>query len=422
MTDDDRDDPVDRDALDSFTVPEPSRDLGDRFTSALAGVTATVRVTSVADSRRVWASLASIAAIAAVVAALAWPASSESGASSPGVRTTLSLGRRGVAVVEAGGRVAWEIEPAGATRVRQEAGSVFYRVEPGGAFVVATPAGDVAVRGTCFRVEVAPDGTVITVYEGKVAVDNYHGHLDLTAGDRAVATTDGPPRVAPPGNTAPVAMWRLLADTNARERAQAERIAALEAQLAAAKPVPSVEAIGPAREMKHPFDLSPADLADYAKQCKVLVDVPPIAGSTLMDQIIDDGMSKASLAADERAAVRRTIASFQAAYQTQLQELYRELTGEDASLDPLTLILEITQKTPPGDLAAAYEQISAERAGLRPVGKGTVIERYLRFAASSSDSFERQLAAEIGAARARVFRRTWGGVNIDPGCPTKGQP
>ena len=407
--------------LDAFGVPEPSPGAGDRFSAALVGAS------SVADGgarRRAIAGIASIAAIAAVVALLAWPSRvGGSGASSPAERTTASLAGRGVAVIEAGARLAWEVDAIGAARLHQDAGDVFYRVEPGAPFVVATPAGDVTVRGTCFRVElVAAGAALVTVYEGRVAVANHHGQLEVAAGERAIATSDAVPRTMPPPGTPPMTVWQSLGDLTARDRAQRERIAALEAQLAAAQ---GVEAIGPARPMKHPFDPSQAELVELAKQCNVIIDVPPVAGSTLMDQIIDDGMRTADLTADERAAVRRVIAKFQASYQGDLVELYRELTGEDAALDPLTAILEITQKSTPTDLSAAYEKISAERAGLRPVqadAKAPVIERYLRFAGTAADSFERQLAAEIGAARARAFRRTWGGVNLDPGCPKQGHP
>jgi ferric-dicitrate binding protein FerR (iron transport regulator) len=334
MTDDERDteprelaapdEPLDRELLEAFAVPDPSPDLGDRFSVALAaGAPAPAPVATAQDRSRIWGGIASIAAIAAVVAVLAWPPyGGESGARSATVRTTAALAHRGVAVLEAGGRIAWEIDAMGGARVHQDEGDVFYRVEPGGAFVVVTPAGEVSVHGTCFRVELAAGATIVTVYEGLVQLANSHGRIQLAAGERATSTADTAPH-AP----APIAAADSPSDLVARDRAQRERIAALEAQLAA-RPAPSVEAIGPAHEMKHPFDVSPAELADYAKQCKVLVDAPPIAGSTLMDQITDDGMRKAQLTADERAAVRRVIASFHAGYQTQLQALYHELTGE----------------------------------------------------------------------------------------------
>jgi len=47
------------------------------------------------------------------------------------------------------------------------------------------------------------------------------------------------------------------------------------------------------------------------------------------------------------------------------------------------------------------------------------MERYLRQGIAAGDSFERDLAAEIGASRAREFRRTWGMASFEPGCQVR---
>jgi FecR-like protein len=411
MSDDDR---LDRAVLDTYEVPEPSTDLGDRFLARLAAP-------APRRGRTQWiAAAGTLVAVAAVIALVAFRTTPEdqsaSGARRATARTTEALGRRGVAVLEAGGALAWEIAGDGTAALHQDRGDVFYRVEPGGPFVVTTPAAEVSVHGTCFRVELEPSGVVVTVYEGKVALANARGRIELLAGEHGIATTDAAPRALAVPTLATVPQ-PSVAELLARDRAQRDRIAELEARLARTGP----EAIGAVQDGKRPFEMTQAELAELATTCKVPLDVPPSAGSTLMDQIIAEGARKAGLTDADRAAVARVVEAFQPAYQNELEQLYREITGEQtAPLDPLTLILEITQKTPAAELPVAYQRVSAERAGLRAAptaGNAPVIDRYLRFAIAASDNFERQLAAEIGADRAHAFRRTWAMVNLDPGCP-----
>lgn len=416
------DDPgLDRDALAAFAVPSPAAELGDRFAVALAAQRARRR-------RRVLAIAGggvAFAAAAAIVATLGFsaPRAGAEGTLAPSARTTARLGVRGVAVVEAGGRLDWKVAGSGDAAIEQDAGDVFYRVEHGGPFVVSTPAGDVRVTGTCFRVEVEPDAiAVVTVYEGAVEVRNAHGALAVAAGERAITAAQAAPRVAPPPTLA--AAPADAGELAIRDRQQRERIAALEAQLARTtvdrtNPI----AMGDVGDAPRPIEMSAGELTALAAQCRFPFDVPPIAGSTMMDEILDRGEDIAKLTDVERAAVRRTIDALQPAYQTELAALYRELTGVDADLDPATLVIEIEQKSPQAELAAAYQQLAAERAGQRPVRPVTattsVIERYLRTAVAAADNFERSLAASVGAERARAFRRTWGMIDFAPGCPTQ---
>jgi hypothetical protein len=204
----------------------------------------------------------------------------------------------------------------------------------------------------------------------------------------------------------------------ARDRSQRERIAALEAQVgSAARTADAMTA-----HHTHPVDFTHEELAELAKRCMVPHDIQPFAGSTVMDGVIATGEKDASFTDEDRAALGRVIEKTQPAYQQGLQKFYTELTGETgAALDPLTLVSEIAQKSPAADTSIALQRISAERAAGAVVPtadpKTPVIERYVRFMIASADAFEAQLAAEIGRDRAREFRRTWGGVNLAPGCP-----
>ncbi|HEU0033281.1 MAG TPA: FecR family protein [Kofleriaceae bacterium] len=404
---------IDRSALDAFEVPEPAPDLGDRFLARLGE-----RTQRRVSTRALVAGAGLVVAAAAVLLVIAWPSGNDpvTGASAPTVRTTATLGNRGVAVIEPGGTLAWQITDD-AARIQQATGDVFYRVERGGAFVVTTPAGEVRVRGTCFRVEADPRAVLVTVYEGKVELANALGEVELVGGERATAAPGSAPHALTAPLTAALPATPDIAALLARDRALRDRIAELEARLGSTGP----DALGPVRDGKRPIDMSKAELAELAHECVVPVDVPPTAGSTVMEGLTEQGMRQVALTDAERAAVKRLMTKFQPQYQATLEQLYRELTGEEAELDPLTMILEITQKTPQAEMSAAYERVAAERAGLRPVAtdKGSVIERYLRFAIESGDAFERELAAEIGAERARVFRRTWGMVHMEPGCPAK---
>jgi len=397
-------DRLDPKVLARYEVPAPSPDLTDRFVARLG---------EREKPRRLWPVLAAAGALAAAIALFVlWPTGRAvaTGALSPAERTSTQLGSRGVAVAEAGARLRWTIDRD--ARVEQDAGDVFYRVEPGGAFVVATPAGDVTVTGTCFRVEVALTVTV-TVYEGSVELANSHGRITLAAGEHGTATT-----TTAPSGTAITAVDARLAEQNARIVALEAKLQQLSGSGSATGPI----AVGDVQPTRRPFDMTQAELGKLAAECRLPFDVPPTAGSTLMEKILEDGMREAQLSEVERAAVKRLIRDLQPAYHNVLANYYADLTGaETDDLDPATFVIEIEQKSPADQLAAAYKKLSAERAGQQVARGDSVIERYLRYALKVTDDFEQKLADEIGAARARAFRRTWGVVDFRPDC-NQGHP
>ena len=363
--------------------------------------------------------LAAAAAVALVVMHREPAPTMVSGTWSATARTTEKLGDRGVAVVGAGGVITWELA-AGEAHVRQDRGEVFYRVERAAdVFEVATSHAVVRVRGTCFRIVLDAYGTTVTVDEGTVEIANPRGQVVVAAGERAFATNDAPPRMLSGATLAALPVGAATqAELLARDRTLRERIATLEAQVAGV--ARATEAIN--QRSRRWFDLNPDELAKLAKRCLVPLDIEPIAGSTIMDTVLEKGAQTVGLTEEERVVVTRVIERTQPAFRDGLQRLYTELTGETgAALDPVTLITEISQKSPNAETSVAFQRISAERVAgvVRATSdpKTSVIERYVRFAIASSDAFEALLASEIGSDRARAFRRTWGMVNLAPGCP-----
>jgi FecR-like protein len=402
---DDRDERIDPELLAAYEVPAPSADLGDRYMARWR------RRGEGESTRRSWWRIG--AAAAALVAAGIGiglvvgrrdPSTRDdapaAGEASVAERHEIRI-RGGIAVAEANARIRWHVDDAGAMHVEQLRGDVFYRVELGLGFVVETPAGSVTTLGTCFRVETSASGDVVTVYEGAVQVANASGSRRVSAGERVGASITAAATTTP--------------DDRAKIAQLQARIARLEADARLA-----VQPLGMHADRNPMVDLTPEKLAELARVCHVPYDVPPFAGSSLVDRMIEEGYSKLGFTADERRAVTRVVEKLQPAYEAELHALYTELTGESGdALDLLTLTVEIAQKTPAADLAAAQRQVSRERAGLATPPRdsgGTVIERMLRSGIALGDVFERALARELPAARAHEFRRTWGGVNLGPSC------
>ena len=72
-------------------------------------------------------------------------------------------------------------------------GEAFFEVtkDPSHPFVVATEFGEIKVLGTAFNVATNPNGTVVSVDHGRVAVSNEKGSVELTIGEESEATKDG---------------------------------------------------------------------------------------------------------------------------------------------------------------------------------------------------------------------------------------
>jgi ferric-dicitrate binding protein FerR (iron transport regulator) len=171
-------------------------------------------------------------------------------------RETIAIGTRAKAVAEPGSALSWRVDERGDAHVRQTAGAVFYRVDAGDAFVVETPAGRVTVLGTCFTVEIRPmsktlghigsavggaalaSAVLLTVHEGKVALANERGELEVAAGQSARVFAEGGAPEIVERDAADIAASKPLGPSAyaalVRESSQQrQRLRALEAELAA---------------------------------------------------------------------------------------------------------------------------------------------------------------------------------------------
>ncbi len=113
-------------------------------------------------------------------------------------RESVALGRRGVAVVEAGAALAWTVTDASA-RVEHRAGSAFYRIEPGGAFTVVAAGAEIRAAAACITVAVtgAAAGVEVIVHQGSAVVVTAGIERPLVAGDRIAVGSELAPSPSP---------------------------------------------------------------------------------------------------------------------------------------------------------------------------------------------------------------------------------
>ncbi|MGE0872303.1 MAG: FecR domain-containing protein [Kofleriaceae bacterium] len=400
-----------RETLAAFEVPPMSRDLTVGFVALLQAEPGHVAP----HPRRRWlvAVAATLAVAAGVVIGVWWQRGRSDGSPLGGPATgdiaateriEIRLPRGSIAVAESGSRVRWHIDDDGATRVDQIAGDVFYRIEPGHGFIVDAPGSTVTSTGTCFRVDL-PSNETITVYEGAVIVAVGSERQRVVAGGRVTA---GSGRGSPVGVTARATAAPSVAALQAR-------VADLEAEVAQLRD-------GSKKPPNRYFELSPQELTELAHRCSVPFDVPPTTGSTMDEQLLEIGLTETKFSPEERATVIRVIEALQPAYEAELRALYSETTGESGdSLDLLTLMIEIVQKTPDDQIAAAQMKVSRERAGMTSPpadpSKAPVPERFFRLGITAGDRFERALARELPPARVRELRGYWGILNFGSSCP-----
>jgi hypothetical protein len=189
--------PAERAALDAYAAPPPPVDLATRVLRARA--------------RRARLRLGGgllAAALLLVVAGRLWLRGGASGEQVALTRTPVALAGRGVAVAEPGAALRYRVGADGAGQVEQANGTVRYEIRPGGPFTVTTRAGEVRVLGTTFQVELvtmkkAPLAAaatailILSVYEGRVLLQNRHGSVTVRAGQQATASEREAPALAP---------------------------------------------------------------------------------------------------------------------------------------------------------------------------------------------------------------------------------
>ncbi len=405
-----------------------------------------------------WIGATAVAAVATVTALVAWWPSSSATATVAAAqprriavaRETVPVGARGVAVVEPGAALAWQ-QVGRAIVVGQDAGDVFYRVDPGGPFTVVTPVGQVKVTGTCFRVEIIMSPTkhallggalgavvataaVVTVYEGKIIVVGDRGTQVASAGERttlrpgaAPSPEAAPDRPPVGGGPATIALTLPAAPTDAttrdellrRDTIQREQLAML------AKRVQELErggGGGPGRPGGPRglgegswLDPTPAELAAWAKECRVRIDLPPVMRGEAM-KIPPDWAHDAGLTDVEVATANQVFADLATDWTRRVRGWYVEATGDAGGADALSaqaMGQELQEKAAPNEPQALSKRIAHERAGLVPppddLAKASPFERYFRAMAGLGEEAERLLADKLGAEKAHALRAHEGG-------------
>jgi hypothetical protein len=354
---------TDNDQPDPVLAAWPALDAPDDFQQRVMGRLESLPATPPARSRRplyLGAALATLATAAAVLFTLA-PVDSTHLAQA---RESVTLGRRGIAVLEAGADVHYRVGWGGAAEITQRSGNVFYRVERGGPFVVHTPAGDVTVHGTCFRVEVSDMKAVksglvgasvgaaltaavfVTVFEGKVSLANPRGQVALAAGDRAAASgADAPHAVAdkqaaattPP---APVESLANMSPAELQKRAEEQRteIIGLHDQVRKLRAdLDSAHAAleGNKGEKRRGFELEPSkeELAEMAKTCTLKWDSPEMGAEP---QKIGPKMRETfKLSPPEAESINKAAVQLDDVARG-LRALYVEVTGDRAHAESMT--------------------------------------------------------------------------------------
>jgi hypothetical protein len=378
-------------------------------------------------------------------------------------RSTLPVGPRGVAVVEAGGAIAFATEGE-RTVVEQTAGDVFYRVtpssDPDAGFVVRTPAGDVVVRGTCFRVEViemkglkqalggaalgagVTAAVLVTVYEGKVRFANAEGATEVAAGERAVARVGDAPGpvvdVAPRAGNTPGASTALAEPPSptatreellGRDEAHRRELVTLRARVHQLESTAASAAAKPGEKSadERPFfDPSPEELKAMAARCELRWDHPqmePEEESLSPEQAMMIGLSD-----EERRTLNKAHHDFQLRNLATLRQIYLEVTGDTNGAEELSatsLFEEINRKSSPVEIRQVYQRLSAERAGLAvpptDLSKASPYERMMRMATGLGNETEKLAATVLGPERAHRIRAEQGGWGSrhtsNHGCP-----
>ncbi len=208
-------DALERETLLAYEAPSAPADLADRVLAALRTETELPARPRTGRTRRLWIAAASVAVsiIAAAVLLRSGPggATSSAGHRVVTARESIAIGGRAVAVAEAGSELSWTVLAGGAATVDQRRGDVFYRVTPGQPFAVLLPGAAVRVLGTSFRVEVSDMRTrnkllaagatgvalsaavLVTVYEGRVRLENEQGEVELAPGEQGTAADGAPP-------------------------------------------------------------------------------------------------------------------------------------------------------------------------------------------------------------------------------------
>jgi ferric-dicitrate binding protein FerR (iron transport regulator) len=421
----------DRD-LSAWDAEEPSKGFAERVVAAAR------RQESERPRRRaarVFAGLLLAASMAAVVAfGVHRQRVDAHGSVTAAERREVRIGTRALAVLEKGAHVKWDGEA-----IEQDEGDVFWRVEPGARFVVHTPAAEVAVKGTCFRVNVrggegdmerksvvsGAAGAVIAatamvgVYEGKVAVSHAGQSVDLVAGQSAKAGPGGVKRIGggpaddvspdpaavsgTEGEKALTAANANLADTVRDYRRKLDAIEAqkkkLEKELAEAQ-----VKLADGGPLKSEYELSRQDWKDLAKQGEVRLRIP-CSGPRNDFSYTPENLNRLGLAPQDAPIVQQALQRSNSRTWGAVEPLCsKALGGADVSHIGLQACMSVLGEMARMQNSAAYDedvrQVSEIMAGLRPApAPGSAADPLLRAylaLASESTNIESDLSQSMG--------------------------
>ena len=349
-------------------------------------------------------------------------------------RRTVAIADRAIVVAETETKLAWTVQPFGATSVQQDSGAAFYRVDQGEVFTVNTPFGSIDVRGTCFRVELRDMRTMkviaasaalsaavtgalfVTVYEGRVAVAGAGAPLDLAAGESGFATPGQAARIVTP--VASVQMpTAAAADAPPQEQGHValnEIVALREALAESQRQVTLLKMFGAsaptsAQKGNETFRPSPEELQQMAKKCEIRVDLPGGMFGRKELEVKADLREKYELTESEGKAFQNALVAMQKEAQVAVRDYYVQVTGDAEAgkwLSPQAMFEELKDKISPAAQAIARQRISAERAGLQAAADPSTLsaaDRFHHWFADLPELFEAKVARELGPERARAM-------------------
>lgn len=454
------------DLIDGFEAEEPGADFADRVMHRLQepeGHAPDRPPFASPPARPRRSGMMAWLAVAAVLLLLAagWLVGNlDRGGLLAAARETVAIGRRAVAVAEPGAALRWRVSATGQASIEQDRGAVFYRVASGGAFIVHTSAGNVAVRGTCFRVEVTGMGAnshmhkrvrelgiaasagallsgavLVSVYEGQVVLENRAGRTVVSAGQVAAAAPGQAPSAPGPllegavnhastravrGPTAPPA--QAVDAASAADGSPAAKLSYAQLQaayLAQREELARLEQRGPGRDdgpMAGNEQIYPPDrarLLSLAERCGVQVDMGPILKDDGATEVGDEQAQQMGLSPAEREAFDRVVRKLSQRTRAVLLRSYLDLGGSEATareVGPWALYSQISRFS---NDEQPHALIAQERAGLVPPPDPnrsmSPKEEAMRWVANLGDTLQEELAKEIGAERAHAIRARNGG-------------
>jgi hypothetical protein len=222
-----------------------------------------------------------------------------------------------------------------------------------------------------------------------------------TAPPVVVATRRGPTAPCPEAVAAQAEVARLQ-----------EQVRALEEEAHAAR-----------GEDTRTYGLDEAKLVELAGRCELRWDMQPIRldGPAGFRQ---SAIEAAGLSQTEVEAIGSVTTAYNERMLAEVRRIYGEVTGdeENANMAPDAMIAEINDKSGQQEIQRIFQRLSAERAGLAdPSDPGSPTERLYRLFIGAGDALEAELAAKIGAEKARTLRESdhgWGSRSrSSPGCP-----